>query len=139
VTQLTIEASNCLWNLTVASSGSRAHAIADDTNMRLGGKLPPWLILLALLLGGLVLIVLSHVWETTWYVKIAAEIGIALLVAGILGFTIDRWLKAELRTDAFLAAIGHILPQEFRAEVSRIISYALICERHTFAGQLCRD
>lgn len=38
--------------------------------------------------------------------------------------------KAELRTDAFLAAIGHILPPEFREEVSRIIGYKLICERH---------
>jgi hypothetical protein len=39
-------------------------------------------------------------------------------------------MSAELRTDVFLASIGHVLPLEFRAEVSRIIGYKLICERH---------
>ena len=58
------------------------------------------------------------------------EIGVALVVASILGFTIDRWMKGELRRDVFLASIGHILAPEFRAEVSRIVGYSLICERH---------
>src|SRR5437870_1612240 len=82
----------------------------------LTGKIPPWLILLAFLTLGIALIVIPHVWRWTWDYGIIPEVGIALLVAAILGFTIDRWMKAELRTDAFLAAIGHILAPEFRAE-----------------------
>jgi hypothetical protein len=97
--------------------------------MRLWGKIPPLIILLALLVMGTALIFIPHFWEWTWDYGIAPEIGVAFLVAAILGLTIDRWLKAELRTDAFLAAIGHVLAPEFRAEVSRIIGYKLVCER----------
>lgn len=79
---------------------------------------------------GIIFIVIPHLWNWSWDHGIISEIGIALLVASILGFTIDRWLKAELRTDAFLAAIGHILAPEFRAEVARIIGYRLVCEQH---------
>jgi hypothetical protein len=97
--------------------------------MGLRGKIPPWLVLLGLFVAGLGLIVVPHFWEWKWDYGIIPEIGIALVVAAILGFTIDRWLKAELRTDAFLAAIGHVLAPEFRVEVSRIIGYKLICEQ----------
>jgi len=99
--------------------------------MNLGGKLPPWAVLFVFLVLGAVLIFVPHFWEWQRDYGITSEIGIALLVASILGFTIHRWMSAELRTDVFLAAIGHVLPQEFRAEVSRIIGYNLICERHS--------
>jgi hypothetical protein len=98
--------------------------------MKLSGKLPLWAILALFLMLGLALIVIPHFFEWQWDYGITPEIGIALLVASILGFTIDRWMKAELRTDVFLASIGHILAPEFRAEVSRIVGYSLICERH---------
>jgi hypothetical protein len=96
----------------------------------LGGRIPPWLVLLIFFIFGAILIALPHLGKWEWDYGIAPEIGVALLTAAILGFTIDRWMKAELRTDAFLAAIGHILAPEFRAEVSRIVGYKLICERH---------
>ena len=35
-----------------------------------------------------------------------------------------------------LAAIGHILRPEFREEVSRIVGYALICERHNLLVEI---
>lgn len=104
--------------------------------MGLGGRIPPWLVLLSCFVAGLGLSVAPHIWEWRWDYGITREIGVALIVAAILGFTIDRWLKAELRTDAFLAAIGHVLAPEFRAEVSRIIGYKLICERHYLLVQI---
>jgi hypothetical protein len=104
---------------------------ACESNMGLGGRIPPWLVLSAFLLFGAALIVIPHYWNWSWDYGITSEIGVAFLVTSILGFTIDRWLKLELRTNAFLAAIGHILAPEFRAEVSRIIGYKLVCERHT--------
>jgi len=61
--------------------------------MSLRGKIPPWLVLLVFL------------------------IGVALLVSAVLGFRIDKRLWGELHTDTFLAAIGHNLAPEFRAEV----------------------
>src|ERR1700688_3977903 len=104
--------------------------------MGLRGKIPPWLVLLGFLIAGLILIFVPHFWGIKWDYGITPEIGIAFLVAAILGFTIDRWLKAELRTDAFLAAIGHILAPEFRSEVFRIIGYKLICERHSLVVEI---
>jgi hypothetical protein len=98
--------------------------------MNLGGSLPPWAVLLFFLALGLALIFFPHFFEWQWDHGIAPEIGVAFLVASILGFTIERWMRAELRRDVFLASIGHLLPKEFRAEVSRIIGYTLICERH---------
>jgi hypothetical protein len=98
--------------------------------MKLGGKLPGWAALALFLLLGLALIFVPRVLEWQWDRGIISEIGVACLVASILGFTIDRWMRAELRKDVFLASIGHLLPSEFRAEVSRIIGYKLICERH---------
>jgi hypothetical protein len=95
-----------------------------------GGKFPKWLALSGFLVVGLALIIVPHFIEWWRDYGIASEIGIAFVVASILGFTIDRWLKAELRTDVFLASVGHLLPGEFRSEVSRIIGYSLICERH---------
>ena len=98
--------------------------------MKLGGKLPPWAILTIFLILGAALIFVAHFYQWQRDYGITSEIGVALLTASILGFTIDRWMKAELRTDAFLAAIGHVLAPEFRAEVSRIVGYKLICEKH---------
>ena len=98
--------------------------------MKLSGKLPPWAILALFLVLGLVLIFIPHFFEWRWDYGIVPEIGVAFVIASILGFTIDRWLKAETRRDVFLASIGHVLLPEFRDEVSRIVGYALICERH---------
>jgi hypothetical protein len=113
--------------------------------MKFSGKLPPWVTLALFLALGLALIFIPHFFEWRWDYGIAPEIGVALVVASILGFTIDRWLKAEIRRDVFLASIGHVLLPEFRDEVSRIVGYALICERHlllikieTIGGRLVR-
>lgn len=127
MTQPSVESDNLLWNLMATAEPSSGDG---DISMKIWGRLPPGAVLSAFLIAGMALIFSPHYWQWEWDYGIASEIGVALLVAAILGFTVDRWLKAELRTDAFLAAIGHVLAPEFRAEVSRIIGYKLICERH---------
>jgi hypothetical protein len=124
VTDVSLE---IFWELIIDPDSKGNSMLGGD--MGFSGKIPPWLILLTFLILGIVLILAPHYWEWKWDYGIIPEVGVAFLVAAILGFTIDRWMKAELRTDAFLAAIGHILAPEFRAEVSRIIGYQLICER----------
>ena len=98
--------------------------------MKFGGKLPPWAVLFLFLVLGAALVFFPHFLEWQRDYGITSEIGIAFLVASILGFTIHRWMSAELRRDVFLASVGHVLAPEFRAEVTRIIGYKLICEKH---------
>jgi hypothetical protein len=129
VTRGYLEGNNLAWNLFLASADFAQHT-GGASNMRLGGKLPSWATLTVFLILGAALIFISHFYQWQRDYGITSEIGVAFLVAAILGFTIDRWMKAELRTDAFLAAIGHVLAPEFRAEVSRIVGYKLICEKH---------
>lgn len=96
------------------------------------------LTLLGFLVLGLGLVFVPHYWKWTWDFGITSEIGVAFLVASILGFTIDRWLKADIAADVFKAAIGHVLPEEFRPEVARIIGYKMICERHALFVEITK-
>jgi hypothetical protein len=108
--------------------------------MSLWGKLPPWSVLAIIgLVGLLILLFIPNYWPWSWFDGVTHEIGIALIAASVLGFTIDRWLKAELRTDAFKAALGHVLQPEFRAEVSRIVGYSHICKKHLLLVDLHLD
>lgn len=129
MTQCSVDGNYFAWDL-IAAAADYAEDIHEGQNMGLGGKLPPWAALASFLILGLAGIFVPRVLEWQWDRGIISEIGVACLVASILGFTIDRWMRAELRRDVFLASIGHVLPSEFRAEVSRIIGYKLICERH---------
>jgi hypothetical protein len=124
-----LESNNLAWEFITTATNS-AQITDGDQSMNMGGKLPPWAVLAVFLLLGAILIFVPHFWEWRWDYEITSEVGVALLFAAILGFTIHRWMAAELSTDAFLASVGHVLPQEFRAEVSRIIGYRLICEKH---------
>src|SRR6516225_5870693 len=81
--------------------------------MNIWGKPPPWLVLLGILILGLLLIVVPNYLEWKGDLGIIPAIGIAFLTSSILGFTIDRWMRAELRTDAFQAALGHVLVPNF--------------------------
>jgi hypothetical protein len=98
--------------------------------MNIWGKLPRWVVLLGIFGIGVILTAISkHFWE--WASGIADDVGIALLVASVLGFTVDRWMKIDLTADAVQASLGHVLLPEFRSEVARIIGYKTICTKHT--------
>jgi hypothetical protein len=65
-----------------------------------------------------------------WYEGIVHDLGIAFVVAAILGLTVDFALKTEIARDAFKATLGYILRPEFRDEVARITGYKFLCEHH---------
>ncbi len=112
--------------------------------LNIGGRLTRWQILLATLTFGLLLIVAPHAafspevhfgWEVGHPVTLIAEgIGIALVSSGVLGFTIERWLRSDLAKDIILTAIGLHLPDPYRAalrsELIRLSGYKFVCEKH---------
>lgn len=65
-----------------------------------------------------------------WLSEIVRELGTAFLIAAVLAFTVDTWLKQGLARDAFAAAMGYLLPSELRQEVRRISGYKVLCTRH---------
>jgi hypothetical protein len=105
--------------------------------LSLAGKLPPWFVLVSFAVIGIVGLICLSVptllglvpWQT-----IPSEIGTALLtalfIAAILGFTIDRWMKDELREEAIKATLNAIVLPEFQSELQRIFRYEFLCEYH---------
>ncbi len=62
----------------------------------------------------------------------ALAIGTALLVAAILGASVDRWLKQGLLRDAFQSLFGYMLPAELREELGWVYGQELLCDRYDF-------
>jgi len=60
-----------------------------------------------------------------------SELGKAFLIAGVLGFTIEPWMRKALARDVFSAAFGYYMPDDFKTEIVRIASNRIICTRHT--------
>lgn len=98
--------------------------------MTLKGSLPPWAVLSLIAAAGLALIHFPHAWGWTTWGHILRDVGIACITTAVLGFTIDRWLKLDIAVDVFKAALGYVLPDEFRDEVRRISNYKFVCEKH---------
>jgi hypothetical protein len=107
----------------------------------IGSGFPRWQQLAALACLGLLLIIAPHpielyLWHDIWppLLVISEGIGIAVLSSAILGFTIERWLRADLSKDIFLTAIGHQFPPNFRealkSELVRLSQYKFLCEKH---------
>jgi len=53
-----------------------------------------------------------------------------LMIAAVLGATVDAILKIELVRDAFFAAFRYAFPPALQGEILRIMRYRLICDRH---------
>lgn len=62
--------------------------------------------------------------------ELVQHLGTALLIAAILGVTIDYWFKHQIAKDVFEAAVGYLLPEELREEMRYIYAHSLFCERH---------
>lgn len=85
--------------------------------------------MLGLALGGIVLSILGH----TYKVVPLTAIGEALAVAGILGATVDPFLKAKLTAETFDAALRAVVGKDpaepIRAELRRIALCDIIREQ----------
>jgi hypothetical protein len=87
-----------------------------------------WRLAGLLAIGFAILVASKFVRE--WDLGLSHDLGIAVVVAALLGLTVDFSLKAEVARDAFKATLGYILRPEFRNEVARITGYKFICESH---------
>jgi hypothetical protein len=107
----------------------------------IGSGFSRWQQLAALAILGFLLIIAPHLIELylghdIWrpLSAISEGIGIAVLSSAILGFTIERWLRADLSKDIFLTAIGHQFPPNLRdalkSELIRLSEYKFLCEKH---------
>lgn len=59
-------------------------------------------------------------------------LGTALLVAAILGATVDAFLKQRLLQDAFVALFDYLLPETLRGELGWISEQEFLFERYDF-------
>jgi hypothetical protein len=100
-----------------------------------GGISTRWVLAAAFILG-VVLVGVDHAYEPTLDFGIIHELGVALIVAAIIGFAIDVTLTKAVARDVFKATLGHILRDEFRAEVTRITGYKFLCERHVLVVEI---
>jgi hypothetical protein len=89
-----------------------------------------WFVLGGLAAFGVVAIAGSHWVPWKWLEGVVKEIGVASLVAAILGLTVDQALKVELVRDVFYAAFRYLLPSELKDEVARVIGYRFLCTDH---------
>jgi len=88
------------------------------------------LLLLAVLIIGFCGVILPPILKVSWDYGILDELGKALLIAGILGFTIEPPLRRAIAKDVFSAAFGYHMPDDFKDEIARISSYRIICIKH---------
>ena len=84
-------------------------------------KQPTFWILVGIAIFGIVIILITNFYIAedrigNWFTVIN-HIGIAFLVAGILGITIELFLSQRLAEDAFKATIGYLLPDELKPEM----------------------
>lgn len=113
-----------LYPAVLRDRRQRAH------RMSIKGRLPHWAVLTLMLIASGAAIVVSDLLDWKWDHGLVPEFSKAIFVAGVLGLTIDRWLKTEIVSDVFNAAIGYFIPNEFQNEIRRITSFKFICESH---------
>lgn len=103
--------------------------IVDIKNWVSKEQLKIWAILGLLVLTGIA----GSLWHQCipWPLgaHLARDLGPALFTAGVLGLTVDTFLKREFARDVFVAAFRYVLPDELKEEVRRIISYKFLCNR----------
>jgi hypothetical protein len=88
-----------------------------------------WVICAALILGGAAMATWGHLLPWEWSRAIAKELGAGCLIAGILASVVEPHFRKEFARDAFLAAFRHVLPNEFRDEVEKIIRFDFIAKK----------
>jgi hypothetical protein len=57
-------------------------------------------------------------------------LGKAFVITGILGFTIEPWIRRALARDVFSAAFGYTMPDDFKEQLKRIADYKVLCTKH---------
>ena len=66
------------------------------------------------------------------------SVAVAIIIAGILGLTIDRFFRQQFAEDAFRTSIGYLLPTELRGEMEWLYKCHIICIEHIQRFDLLR-
>jgi hypothetical protein len=84
-----------------------------------------WILFLTAIVG-FGLTIAAQFSPLNWLDLIIREFGSALIVAAVIGGTVDFFFKQEFARDAFVAAFRYVMPDELKAEVLRVISYKFL-------------
>lgn len=68
-----------------------------------------------------------------WMQDLAKELGPGVFTAGLLALLVEPFFRREFARDAFLAAFRYVLPEQFKEEVSKILTHAFISEDHLWS------
>jgi hypothetical protein len=96
-----------------------------------------WTVGLTLVFGGAA----AAIWGDDlpeWAQRIAKELGPGIFTAGILALLVEPFFRKEFARDAFLAAFRYVLPEAFKDEVAKILTYNFICEEHLWTVTIKR-
>jgi hypothetical protein len=115
-------------NILLALTGSEMVQSNENEHAAKLARFKLWMALLCLAGVGVACNLLASFYFTNWLEPILRELGAALIVAAVIGGTVDQFFKQEFARDAFLAAFRYVLPEEFKTEVERILRYAFVCE-----------
>jgi hypothetical protein len=108
------------------SDARREETMARDDGKSTWARVKYYVICGGLIVGGLVSAIGGPglLWEPIG--AVLRELGLASIVAGILGLFVEPFFKNEFARDAFLAAFRYVLPDEFKEEIERILRYEFI-------------
>jgi hypothetical protein len=88
------------------------------------------IMLITIMIIGAVAIIVPSEYNWSFDHGIFVELGKAFIIAGILGFTIEPWMRKSLARDVFSAAFGYHVPDDFKTEIARIAGFSIICTKH---------
>lgn len=89
-----------------------------------------WTIATLMILVGVLLVYFSYAISIRELDHVVTEIGVALMVAGFLGITVDLFVKRAITRDAVEAALGYLLPPPLKGEMKWLYDLKILCERH---------
>lgn len=84
------------------------------------------------LLAGIFVLAVSAQLPHDWYRDLIRDLGIAAVVAAVLGFLVDRTLKHDLAREAVATTLGYMLPPAIRGELAWIYNQEFLCDEHIF-------
>jgi hypothetical protein len=85
---------------------------------------------IATIVLGIAYMVLSYVFELRWAHELLTELSYALIIFGLLGLSLEVWMRQAFARDIFRAAFGYHMPPDFKDEISRIAEQRIICIKH---------
>jgi hypothetical protein len=86
--------------------------------------------------SGLVLILLAGLILHPFWKSAVEHFGTAVFIAGVLGATIDWWLKKQITEDVFSAAMGYELPEDLKTEIRNVYGNKILCTKHVHSVEL---